>query len=249
MKTRLLSLLAALTLSVASAPSTAYELRLYTEQFPPFNMSLTGQPFAHRAEDIGGACTDIVKAILAKTSLDYSIRLRNWNYGLSRTQQHPDHAIFCTARTDEREPFFHWVGPLVNIQWALFTMTDNPLRLNSLEDAKNLRIGGYRGDVMTTYLEERGFNVSAIAEDAVNPRRLQLGQVDAWVSDVLAGAYTAAELDIYDIEPRLVFNNTPLFLAINLNTRPEVVQQLYRALEQVRASGEMDSILRAYGHR
>jgi polar amino acid transport system substrate-binding protein len=242
-----IGLIVALMLTSGCATANE-ELRIYTEQYPPYNMTTNGQPFAHSERDITGLCTDVLKAVLEQSSLKYSIKLRDLSYGLNRSEQHPNHGIYCVSKTDEREPAFDWVGPLASIQWTLFAKAGTTIRLSKLEEAKNYRIGGYRGDVMTTYIEEKGFNVSAISTNGLNARRLEQDQIDLWVADGLAGPYLAADAsDVTDLEQVLVFRETPMYLAVNKNTDPDILKALNQSFQALVNSGEIETISRAYG--
>lgn len=238
----------ALCLSLLCGQVAAQDkFRIYTENYPPFNMSISGQTFAHKPDDITGLCTDLVKQMLTHTSISFSMKLRDWSAGLSRAMKKPNHGIFCTAKTEERLPYFNWVGPLAEIQWTLFAKPGSSIKLNKLEDAKKYRIGGYKGDVLSDYLIDRGFNVITITNDALNPRKLVLGQIDLWVSDKLSGPYLASETeDIEDLVPALVFNSTPLYLAVNKETNPKTLESLKNAYKLIKSNGEADAITEQY---
>ena len=240
-------LLMALLVTAGCATATE-ELRIYTEQYPPYNMTTNGQPFAHSKADITGLCTDVVKALLGKTELEYSIKLRDLSYGLNRAERHPDHGIYCVSKTDDREPFFDWVGPLSSIKWTLFAKPGSSIELERLEDARQYRIGGYKGDVMTNYLANKGFEVSAISNNGLNARRLVEDQIDLWVADGLAGPYLAADAsDITGLEPVLAFRETPMYLAVHKETSAEILQALNRGYQELVESGEKATISRSYG--
>lgn len=223
------------------------KLYLYTENFPPYNMSATGRAFEHKGADIDGLCTEMVKAILSHTSLDHVIKLRNWDYGYNRALSKPNHGIFCTTYTESRAPKFKWVGPLTRNLWTVFAPANTDLKIDKLEDAKGLLFGGYRNDVMTEYLLERGYRVSALDSDDLNPKRLELGQIDLWIADRLAGPYFASQQDVEGLEPVYSFNDTELFLAMNPETPDEVIRQLNAGLEKVRGSGMFEAIETKYG--
>ncbi|WP_203141382.1 substrate-binding periplasmic protein [Marinobacter mangrovi] len=224
------------------------ELRVYTEQYPPYNMTNNGMPFAHSADDITGLCTDVLKALLAKTDLKHSIKLRDLSYGLNRTEEHPNHGIYCVSKTDEREPFFNWVGPLSSIKWTLFAKPGSSIELDDLDDARKYRIGGYKGDVMTNYLKEKGFDVLAISNNGLNARRLVEDQIDLWVADGLAGPYLAADAaDVTNLKRVLVFKETPMYLAVNKDSDPDILNALNEAYRKLVESGEKEAISRAYG--
>ncbi|WP_286803779.1 substrate-binding periplasmic protein, partial [Marinobacter sp. UBA2498] len=168
--------LIALTLSAIGLPVLAAErLYIFTENYPPYNASETGKGFAHNEDDITGICADMVKAMLSRVDYDYVMKMRDWSYAYNWVQDRENHGLFCTARTDEREDQFQWVGPLASIKWTLFAAPDSDITLDSLEEAKDLRIAGYKGDVMSEYLVDQGFNVVMGVSGDVNTRRLTLG--------------------------------------------------------------------------
>lgn len=223
------------------------KLYFFTEQYPPYNMTDDGRAFAHKADEITGLCTDVIKAVIRETPYDSRIKLRNWKYGMERSKRKANTGVFCAARSPEREALFHWVGPITNLGWALFSLPGSDIKLNSLEDARDYKIGGYKGDVMSNYLIEKGFNVELSDSSQMVPRRLQLGQVDLWVTDQLSGPYTAADAAELEIKEVLTFRNTPMFLAINRDTSDDVINTLQSALDKLRNDGVLAGIEQAYG--
>lgn len=241
-------LLAVLTLTASISTAQASDkLYLYTENFPPYNMSATGRAFEHNGTNIDGLCTEMVKAILNNTDLDYVIKLRNWDYGYNRALNKSNHGIFCTTYTESRAPRFKWVGPLTRNLWTIFAPAGTDLQIDRLEDTRGLRFGGYRNDVMTEYLLERGYEVSALDSDDLNPKRLELGQIDLWIADRLAGPYFASQQDVEGLEPVYSFNDMELFLAINPDTPDETIEKLNAGLKKVHESGMFEAIETKYG--
>lgn len=223
------------------------KLYIYTENYPPYNASTTGQGFAHNAEDISGICTDMVKEMMKRVDYEYVMKMRDWSLAYSRVQGRENHALFCTARTDEREDEFQWVGPLAPIKWTLFAAPDSAIELDSLEDAKQHKIAGYKGDVMSDYLVSEGFEVIMTVSGEQNPRRLTLGQADLWVTDGLLGPLVAEEKHgITGLKPVLVFRETPMYLAVSNKTDPGVVEDLQQGLDEARNSGALDGIISRY---
>ena len=245
---KLLLLVCLVCTSLFAQGDTKTKFTFFTEQFPPYNMTSDGKAFAHKAEKISGLCTDIVKQMITHLPYKTQIKLRNWDYGINKVKQKNNHALFCTARSPEREDSFYWVGPLTHIGWTLFAKPDSDIQLKTLEDARKYRIGGYNGDVMTLFLQKNKFNVSPIANDSVNPKRLMLGQIDLWVADALSGPYVASDsADIDDLKPVLTFKETPLYLAVNNQTDPRILKAINDAFEKVRKSGQLEVIERTYG--
>lgn len=239
--------LAATFMAPATTVQAEERLYLYTENFPPYNMSASGRAFEHNKEDIDGLCTELVVAALEQTDLDYRIKLRNWDYGYNRALSKDNHGIFCTTYTEERAPLFKWVGPLTNNLWTVFAAPDSSFQMDELSDAKDKVFGGYRNDVKSEYLIKRGYQVSALDSDDLNPKRLELGQIDLWLADQLGGPYVASQQNVEGLKPLFSFNKTQLFLALNLETSDAVVNELQAGLDAIRESGMFEAIETKYG--
>lgn len=237
-----------LLLAVMSPAAADEKLYIFTENYPPYNASTTGQGFAHNEEDITGICTDMVKAMMERVDYEYIMKMRDWSRAYEWVQGRENHALFCTARTAEREDEFQWVGPLASIKWTLFAAPDSNIELQSLADAKQYKIAGYKGDVMSDYLVSEGFDLVMNVSGEQNPRRLVLGQADLWVTDGLVGPLVAEkEHDITGLKPVLVFRETPMYLAVSNETDSAIVEDLQAALDEARDSGVLDSIAQRYG--
>ncbi|WP_417501297.1 substrate-binding periplasmic protein [Marinobacter sp.] len=246
---RLLLLFASAMLAIFSTSQivAAERLYIYTESFPPYNMSTNGRAFEHSADKIDGMCTERAKAILDLSGYDYRIKLRNWDYGYNRALNKAYHGIYCTTLTEEREPLFKWVGPIAQNTWTIFAPPGSTFKMNKLEDAKDKSIGGYRNDAKGKYLLERGYNLSALESDDLNPKRLQLGQIDLWVAERLSGPYVASQQDVEGVVPVFSFKDVDMYLAMSPETPNEVIEGLNKALEAIKKNGTYDAIGTKYG--
>ncbi|OEY66084.1 substrate-binding periplasmic protein [Marinobacter sp. X15-166B] len=240
----MLALLALVNTSVAVA---AEKLYVYTENYPPFNMSTQGRGFEHSAGNIDGICAERAKAVIEQAGIDYVMKLRNWDYGYTRAQTRVNHGIFCTTYTDDRAPLFKWVGPLAQNEWTIFAPPGSTFKMNRLADAKGKTIGGYRNDVGADYLQARGHTVSLLESDDLNPKRLELGQIDLWLAERLGGPYLASQQDVEGLVPVFSFNSVDLYLAMNPDTPDHLIATLNQALETIRANGLYDAIGTKYG--
>lgn len=231
--------------SIVKAEEKVY---LFTEQLPPYNMTVNDKPFAHSANDITGLCVDIVKAVFKTAVVPYKMTLRNWNYGMSRVTRSANNGIFCTARTQEREVKFKWVGPITSSNAVLFAKPNSDIKLNTVEDARKYKLGGYKGDFMSEYFINNDFNISLVNNDVMNPSRLLQGSIDLWISDELSGPYVASDaLDIDNLTKVLVLSSTPMYLAFNSETPDATIRKLQKALDSLRANGKIDNLEQLYG--
>lgn len=233
---------------LSNTAKSAEKVYLFTEQLPPYSMTVGGKPFAHSENDITGLCTDIVKNVFKDAEVSYKMKLRNWNYGITRVMRSKNNGIFCTARTEEREKQFKWVGPITNYNAVLFAKPGSSITLDTIEDARKYKIGGYKGDFMSEYFINKGFNISTVANDVMNPSRLKQGSIDLWVAEELVGPYIASDaLDMDGLVPVLSFKTTPVYLALNLETPDALVNKLQKALTASRKSGKLDNFEQLYG--
>lgn len=238
-----------LLICVATQASAAEGERFYifTENYPPYNSATTGESFAHEAGDITGICTKMVKAMMSRLDYDFVMKMRDWSLAYEWVKGRENHGLFCTARTEDREDQFQWVGPLASIEWTLFAAPDSDITVDSLEDARQYTIAGYKGDVMSDYLISEGFDVITNVSGAQNPLRLTLGQADLWVTDGAVGPLVAEEEHgITGLKPVLVFRDTPMYLAVSNETDKAVVEDLQQAIDDARSEGELAAILAEY---
>lgn len=218
-----------------SQAESGTDIYLYTENYGRYNYSLNGRDFEHWRDDIGGSSTELVKAIMAESGLSYRLRLRTWRVGYERTLERPNYGLFSTARTESREQLFDWVGPIAQYSWVLFKYSDNDLLINSIDELKNLRVGGYEDDAATLFLQEAGIEVSTLPNDSLNPQRLAQDQIDVWIASDASAYQLAQQAGYPDIEPAFVIRTVDMYLAMNPDTDPAKLQRLHDAYDRVMA--------------
>src|SRR5262245_28947876 len=168
-----MSLLARLLLALAFgvAMASAHALTLLTEENPPFNYSENGK--------VTGLVTDLVLETVKRANLAYTLEVLPWNRAYGRTQAERDTCLFATARLDNREKLFTWVGPYANNVWGVYGKGDFANTVRLLGDLKPYRIGGVANDAKVEYLRDNGItNVKVVPDDRQNPPRLLLPKED-----------------------------------------------------------------------
>lgn len=223
-----------------------YSMVLLTENFPPYNMAINGKNFAQE-DNIDGIAVDIVREMFKRAGIQYSMTLRfPWERIYNLALEKPDYGVFSTARLPERENAFKWVGPIGPDDWVLLARADSGITLDKLDDAKRYKVGAYKGDAMADYLKEHGFDPELALRDQENAGKLQAGEIDLWASGDPAGRYLAKQVGVSGLKTVLRFNSGQLYLALNKDTPDEVVQKLQKALDQMRAEGFVDEVLKNY---
>ena len=242
------ALLGLLAVGLLSQPVQAEQAKiiLSTENFPPYNMATNGKNFA-REDSIEGIAVEVVQEMFKRAGVEYFLALRfPWDRIYNMALDKPNHGVFSTARTPEREREFKWVGPIGPDDWVLLAKGDSPLSLGSLDEAKAYRIGAYKGDAISEYLTEKGVEHSTSLRDQENARKLEAGQIDLWATGDPAGRYLAKQEGISGLKTVLRFDSAELYLALNKEMPDEVVAKLQAALDQMRAEGFVDATLNSY---
>lgn len=239
-------LLLLMATSARAALPDDYKLVLLTENFPPFNMAADGKNYA-ADRNISGINAEIVREMFKRAGIAYSLTLRfPWERIYNQALEHPNQGLFSTTYTPEREPLFKWVGPLASTGWVLLAPAGSPMRLSSLEQAQQYRIGAYKNDAVSQHLESQGFEPINSLRDQENIGKLLKGQIDLWATTDPVGPYLAKQEGVSGLTTVLRFNDAQLFLALNKQTPDEVVTRLQKALNEMKSDGAIDAIMRRY---
>eukprot|EP00828_Plagiopyla_frontata_P029713 TRINITY_DN38511_c0_g1_i1.p4 TRINITY_DN38511_c0_g1~~TRINITY_DN38511_c0_g1_i1.p4 ORF type:complete len:132 (-),score=43.09 TRINITY_DN38511_c0_g1_i1:62-457(-) len=95
------TLLLLLILAAQTCPAQSADLRVVTEDWPPYNYSEHGK--------VTGVVTEVVLAALDRSDLDYTVEVLPWAraYKLARTE--PNVMIYSILKLDSRAPLFKWL--------------------------------------------------------------------------------------------------------------------------------------------
>ncbi|QMV63036.1 ABC transporter substrate-binding protein [Pseudomonas berkeleyensis] len=223
-----------------------YTVVLLTENFPPYNMAINGKNFAQE-DNIDGIAVDIVKEMFTRAGVKYNLTLRfPWDRIYKLALEKPGYGVFVTARLPEREALFKWVGPIGPDDWVMLAKGDSPINLANLDEARQYRIGAYKGDAISEYLTDKGVEHGTSLRDQENARKLVAGQIDLWATGDPAGRYLAKQEGITGLKTVLRFDSAELYLALNKDMPDEIVAKLQAALDQMRAEGFVDATLNKY---
>jgi polar amino acid transport system substrate-binding protein len=222
----------------ASATSRPF-LNILTESTPP--SSMMGE------HAVIGFATDKVRMVMERSGVDYQIAMLPWKRAYTRASSEANACVYSTTRVPEREAKFKWVGPLHENDWTLFGLASRDYRIDTIEDARKLRIGAYNGDVRGEALQAEGFVVDLVQDPLANPRKLLLGRIDLWASSVRVGSAIVAEHGwTGQIVPLLTFKRTALYLACNPAIADGLIGQMNAALAAMNREGVSMAIERKY---
>ena len=219
-------------------------LRIITEDFPPFN-------YAGADGKATGQATEVVNHILARLNQKAEIEILPWTEGYHLARAGPRVALYSTARTDEREKLFKWVGPVASSEYTLYARNGSGLQINSLEGAKKAgRIGVVKDDARHQFLREnRVDNITTCGSDAECLRDLMAGTTELW----LGSSENAADIARKEgIDPSVYtalypVRTTRLYIAFSNDTPDSVITSWQAALDAMKGDGTFDAIRKKYG--
>ncbi|MFZ3204845.1 MAG: ABC transporter substrate-binding protein, partial [Pseudomonas sp.] len=192
-----------------------YRVVLLTENFPPYNMAINGKNFAQE-DNLDGIAVDIVREMFKRAGVNYSMTLRfPWDRIYKLALEKPDYGVFVTARLPEREALFKWVGPIGPDDWVLLGRGDSTITLGSLAEARQYKVGAYKGDAIADHLEQQGLQPVTVLRDQQNAKKLMAGQIDLWATGDPAGRYLAKQEGVSGLKTILRFDSAELYLALN----------------------------------
>jgi polar amino acid transport system substrate-binding protein len=225
-------LLVAMIVAASVAAFAEPELKLITEENPPYNFINTETGI------IEGSAVEIVEALMKGAAVDYSLTLMPWNRAFRETRANPGTCLFVVNRTPEREPLFDWVGPLIAGGWAIYRRPGSTIRIESLEDLKGHTIAGKMGSASVDTLEnETGITVTRTSKDELAARMLFHGRADLWVSGVVDAPAATRAIGMPPPELALLWKPADLSLACGRGTDPALIEKLNavnRTLDELR---------------
>jgi len=210
-------------------------IKILTEEHPPLNMK--------DGDKITGTATDIVRELMKRANVTYTLDLVPWERGYETTLNQDNYALYSTTRTPAREPLFKWVGPLAQNDWVLVGKKSKNIKINTIEDARKYVIGGYTGDAKASYLEhELHFKVALADNEDQNLRKVISDRIDLWVTGDAQFRYATKQAGITDLESVFNFRKVGMYLAFNKDTPDALIQKLNATLEDMHKDGTFDKL-------
>ncbi len=231
------------------APFTiqANELKILTEEYPPYNYM--------KDNKIEGFSTEVVEAILKVINKEHlKIQMQPWARAYRTVQDEPNVLLYTMARTPAREKTFKWVGPIADRKvWMYKLKSRKDIKVNSLEDAKKYLISGVNNSAIAMYLINQGFevgkNLQLIHNEDLNFKKFIMGRVDL-ISKVPMGMAMELKtegMDMSLVEPLiLVSGDLFYYLAFSLDTPDRTIKEWQEALITIKKEGTYKRIKEAY---
>ncbi|WP_421868072.1 substrate-binding periplasmic protein [Motiliproteus sp.] len=227
--------------------SSLEQIQWLSEHYAPYNfVGEQGKPTGMTTEIL----LTLFKRLGAKVDAE-SIVFLPWARSYRTIQIRPDHGLFSTTITLQREKLFTFVGPIVPITVALIAKRDKQLRISSVEDMNDLRIGTVKDDIGEQLLLEAGVNPQVIQRTSYADNlviQLIRGRLDAIAYASQPTFYYMNQLGdkASDYELIHVFSEGQMGVAFHPATDPLAIACLQEALNQLKAEGGVEAVINRY---
>ncbi len=230
------SIMFAAKLSFAAA-----EIQLVSEENPPFNYT------DEKSGKFIGIETEMVEKVFKRAGVKYSMTSMPWLRAYNSALGENNTCVFMTAQTGERLPLFKWVGPFLDVEWVVYQKKGVDLKVSSIEDLKKLRVGGYFGDGPVVFLQGKGVEMDLVQNDALNPKKLEKGRIDAWVTNSVRGPLLAKKQGVTELKKLLSLKVITHFVACNKGVADSTIEALNREVKKLKASGFIEDMNKPRG--
>ncbi|WP_165670500.1 substrate-binding periplasmic protein [Metapseudomonas otitidis] len=235
--TRLLLYTAFATQSVG-----ATELRMLTDDHPPLHFERDGE--------LVGFDVDLLHAIARETGDSIQLEQVPLLRALVIAREAPDVAVFTILHTPEREADYQLVGPLLEVETALYAHADHAPVITGLDEARKVqRIAAPRKWLVYRRLQEMGFaNLYGVDTPEQMMRLLRLGRTDLVAADTLS-VDTLARGE--GLAPEQLRYAAPVmhqgsYIAFSRQTDARIIARWQQALETMRADGRLVKLERKW---
>jgi polar amino acid transport system substrate-binding protein len=216
-----------------------------TENLPPLNYVEDGV--------LVGPSVDTVREIQRRVGSDEPIQVYPWARAYKMALEQENVVLFGMTHTEARHDKFQWIGPLATKRDILVARKGSGIRINSLEDAKEVkRIGTLRDDTRERLLKSLGFtNLESVSDEQMNAKKLVLGRIDLW-SYKIPGLRTVCDLagvDYTKLEEAYNLREINVDIAFSKKTSDSIVEKWRSAFDEMLADGTLIKIRRKWNRK
>ncbi|MDN3380969.1 MULTISPECIES: transporter substrate-binding domain-containing protein [unclassified Pseudoalteromonas] len=215
-------------------------VKVVTELSPPNQTRIN--------DSVTGYSTDIVKLILNKASINAAIEIYPWARAYKMARTHPNTLIYSLARTVNREPLFHWIGPVAKFKLGFVKLTKrHDIVINNLSQARQYNVAVQRNDLAYNVLTKYGFSVVLTSDIQKSYHLLLAKKVDLIIDDENYLSVMSEQLAIDTDKISFVYAIDELavagYLAANINMDSAMVNKLKSAFEEVKITAQYHALL------
>ncbi len=226
----------------------AVELKFVTEDLPPLQYNNHDKPAT-------GAMVELVRLLIKESQFSGNIYIYPWARSYQMAKNDANTIIFSMFRSPDREKYFQWIGKVYSIDSYLVALKSRQdITVANLNDAKAYTVGSIRDDLAETYLKERGFiedkNLYLSSAYPVLWKMLYSGRTDLAFTNSLVWQYEIKHSNLDPDKIKFIYKipdiTDDLYIAASLTTDINIVKKLQQALQQLKADGRYQNILKKW---
>lgn len=228
----------------ASVPSAARDgpVRVVTEVFPPYNYEDAGV--------VKGAATEVIRAVLERAGLRYTIEVMPWKRALDTAVHERNTFIYTVARSEDREQQLLWVGKIRDRKLVLYCLEErSDLVGHSLAELPAATFAVIQSDASVELLRKLGVpdrNLHMLRDSRTRsaPRHVLEGRSDFFVSNPLRFEHGArgTELEGRFRQHSVLWEGDGYYLAANPASDQALVGRVRDAFGVLQANGSLKAL-------
>ena len=241
----IVSVILVLICILISVPVFGQAIQVVTEEYPPFNYSENGKAL--------GFCTDVVKEVLKRANVEYSIHSYPWSKSYNMAQSQPNVLIYSIGRNVDREPLFKWVDVIARTEVYFYKLKSRvDIKIKTFDDVKKYKIGAVRDDFRAQWMMKQGIKdqLNLVPDDIQNMRNLFARKIDIFpIGEFVAYHIAHQEGRAFnDLEKTMYVKDmsADLYMAFSNQTPDVVVEKCKKALFEIRKDGTYEKIKSKY---
>nr|WP_267876210.1 transporter substrate-binding domain-containing protein [Duganella rivi] len=199
---------------------------------------------------IAGYCVDLVREIQRRVGDHTAVELLPWARAYRMGKEGANVILLCPKRTPEREPYFKWIGPVLESESTFYALRRSQVRLATLDDARALEgILVPREFYSYQYLRAAGFtNLEPVNTSQAMLAMLMAGRRPVMVLDreQLPVLLAQAKVSPDQVEPVLKLMSIHSYFTFPLNAPPEQIARWQQALERIKRDGTLARLQRQW---
>ena len=211
---------------------------LFTDHYPPFNI--------RGDQGFSGISSDLLNKAFTEAGIQVTHTEVPWARAQSNARKHRDSCFYSAARTPARETLYQWVGPLATEQIALYSMASRNIKLETLQQALDWKVGGQLGDAYVQLVVDQGVPVESLGGTGTSLDKLIVGRIDLWVVGDIAGPYMGSLQGVELNKAFTLDKGFDLWLACHKDFPAQLITRLNQLLEQYRQDGTLQTTLERY---
>ena len=219
-----------------------FQFQFITEEYAPLNYTDNGR--------VTGLAPDLLEEICKSLNIAFDVDVLPWSEGYSLAQERDNAVLFSTILNAERKDVFKWAGPFASMEWYFYAEAQNPVTLQSLDDARFLgAIGVLQDYSMEQFLVQQGFtNLVYCADHQDAFQKLLNGEIDLYPSDRITAraALQALNQSFYRVKEVRPIRTEMIYFAFNKAIPDEVVADIQGEIDRLKGNGFLRQLSQKY---